>query len=351
MSYYDEDEPTIRLPAAPSSARQYDETLVRLPRTRPGIDGRSRPSTQPSGSPPPIANRPAPPMAAPHSGAGAPPGTARHGPFGFLTMHTLKKVPEVTAIFWIVKLLTTALGEATSDYLVNHINPYEAVLLGATGFTLALIMQFLTRRYVAAIYWLTALMVAIFGTMAADVIHIVLKVPYTVSTTCFAIALVVIFFLWHRTEHTLSIHSVDTPRREIFYWATVMATFALGTATGDLTAYSFHLGFLDSGFLFIGLILMPTIGFFIFRLNEIAAFWWAYILTRPIGASFADWTGKSIPDGGIGIGDGKISLILAILIAACVTYLAITRQDVQREEDAYGPTPRGHRYTSEYVQK
>lgn len=241
------------------------------------------------------------------------------------------KVPEVTLFFWIIKLLTTAVGESTSDYLVYAINPYIAVGLGALGLVIALGLQLSVRRYIPWVYWLAVVMVAVFGTMAADVVHIVLGVPYLISTIGFAIAVAVIFTLWYLSEKTLSIHSIRTLRRELFYWAAIMATFALGTATGDMTAYTLRLGYLDSGILFIVLFALPALGYRLFGLNEIFAFWFAYIMTRPLGASFADWFGKPPSFTGLGWGDGPVSAVLAVLIVALVAYVTITRKDVQRE--------------------
>src|SRR5437588_10675897 len=149
-------------------------------------------------------------------------------------LRAMRKVPEITVYFWIIKLLTTAMGESTTDYLVYQINPYVAVALGCLGLAVALILQLLVRRYVAWVYWLAVVMVAVFGTMAADVAHVVLGIPYAVSTAFYSVVLAVIFVLWYRSEGTLSIHSIYTRRREVFYWATVLATFALGTAAGDL---------------------------------------------------------------------------------------------------------------------
>lgn len=149
------------------------------------------------------------------------------------------KVPELTLLFWAIKLLSTAMGESTSDYLVFHVDPYVAVVAGSLGLLGALALQFWARRYLAPIYWLAVVMVAVFGTMAADVLHVVLHVPYLASSVGFASALALVFALWYRAEGTLSIHSIVTLRRELFYWATVMATFALGTALGDLTAATF----------------------------------------------------------------------------------------------------------------
>ncbi len=240
-----------------------------------------------------------------------------------------RKVPEVTIFFWIIKLLTTGMGETTSDYLVFHINPYLAVALGGIGLVASLLLQLLVRRYVAWIYWLAVVMVAIFGTMAADVVHIVLGVPYLDSSVAFAAALAVIFVSWYATEKTLSIHSIYTPRRELFYWATIMATFALGTAVGDMTASTFGLGYFASGLLFAVLFALPALGYRLFRLNAIFAFWFAYVMTRPLGASFADWFGKPRSISGLGLGTGLISLILAVVIIGFVGYLTVTHVDVK----------------------
>lgn len=173
-------------------------------------------------------------------------------------------------------------------------------------------------------------MVAIFGTMAADVIHVVLGVPYLVTTVTFAVVLAVIFFLWQETEGTLSIHSITTSRREVFYWATVLATFALGTAAGDLAAYTFNLGFFSAGILFAIVFVIPGIGHRWFKWNSVFSFWFAYILTRPLGASFADWTGKTQHVGGLGWGDGPVAGVLALLLIILVGYLQMTHQDVDR---------------------
>jgi uncharacterized membrane-anchored protein len=204
-----------------------------------------------------------------------------------------RKVPEITVLFWVIKVLTTAMGEATSDFLVFQIDPVIAVILGAIGLAVAMTLQLLVRRYVPWIYWLAVAMVAVFGTMAADVVHIGAGIPYAVSTVFFALALAVVFAAWYAAERTLSIHSIYTPRRELFYWATVMTTFALGTAAGDMTASTMGLGYFTSGVMFAFLFVLPGIAYRLFRLNAILAFWVAYILTRPFGASFADWAGKA----------------------------------------------------------
>jgi uncharacterized membrane-anchored protein len=246
-----------------------------------------------------------------------------------LTRQLLRKVPEITIYFWIIKILTTALGESTSDYLVNRFNPYLVVILGFVFFVLILMFQFAVRRYIAWVYWLTVTMVAIFGTMAADVTHVALGVPYIVSSLVFAAALGVIFVLWGKTEKTLSIHSITTHRREMFYWATVLVTFALGTATGDLTAYTANLGFFSAGILFAVIFAIPALGYWLFKWNAIFAFWFAYIMTRPLGASFADWTGKARSFGALGWGDGPVAGVLALLIIGLVSLLTITHWDIR----------------------
>jgi uncharacterized membrane-anchored protein len=177
------------------------------------------------------------------------------------------------------------------------------------------------------VYWLAVAMVGVFGTMAADVLHVGLGVPYLVFTVFFAAALAVVFGVWFATERTLSIHSIRTPRREVFYWAAVMATFALGTAAGDLTAVTLHLGYLSSGALFAVVILIPALGYRFFGLNAIVAFWFAYIVTRPLGASFADWAGVSHDRGGLDLGPGPVSLALAIMIMTSVVYLTLSHRD------------------------
>ena len=254
-------------------------------------------------------------------------------------MSLRRKVPAIIALFWVVKILTTALGESISDYLVFSINPYVAVGLGALGFAVALGLQFRARKYSAWVYWFAVTMVAVFGTMAADVTHVVLGVPYLYSSGFFALSLIVIFVLWWKVEGTLSIHSINTPLREMFYWLTVVVTFALGTATGDMTAMTLHLGYLASGILFTALIAcigvvryaVVTIAAFERHLvsrNAVFAFWAAYVLTRPLGASFADWTGKPQSFGGLGWGDGPVAGVLTVLLVGFVAYLAITRIDI-----------------------
>ncbi len=246
--------------------------------------------------------------------------------------HAFSKVPEVTAFFWIVKALTTAMGESTSDFLVHTLVPEIAVVLGGIAFCVALYIQFGKDRYVPWAYWLAVAMVGVFGTMAADVLHVGLGVPYIVSTIFYAIVLAVVFRVWYVSEGTLSIHSITTPRRELFYWAAVLATFALGTAAGDLTAVTFGLGYFGSILLFGAIIAIPAIGYFRFGMNSILAFWFAYVVTRPVGASVADWLAVSSARGGLALGTGPVSLVLAAAIAAFVYYLAKTGKDTPPDQ-------------------
>ena len=246
-----------------------------------------------------------------------------------LTVRGALRVPEITVYFWVIKALSTAMGEATSDYSVHAIDPVIAVILGFCGFLVALSLQFWVRRYIAWTYWLAVVGVGVFGTMAADVLHVGFDVPYAVSSVLYAVVLAAVFIAWQRTEQTLSFHTIDTPRREAFYWAAVVATFAMGTALGDLTASTFGLGYFASGLLFAAVIAIPAVGYWRLGWNAIFSFWFAYVATRPLGASFADWMSKPKNVGGLGWGDGPVALALTIIIFCLVAYLAITRRDVQ----------------------
>jgi len=243
------------------------------------------------------------------------------------------KVPEIIVVFWVVKILTTAGGEATSDFLKTWGN------IGGGGtevalFAIALVVQFGTRRYRALAYWSLAYAIAISGTGISDFLHLDVKIPYAGTTLLWAVVLAVIFWTWHHREGTLSIHSITTQTREAFYWATVFATFALGTALGDFTATALGLGYLASGILFAVLILIPALARWRLGLNEIAAFWLAYVVTRPLGASFADYISKPRHTSGIGFGDGPTALVFTAAVLIFVAYLAIARPDIQRAAGA-----------------
>ncbi len=241
--------------------------------------------------------------------------------------------------FWVVKALTTAMGEATSDYSVHAINPVVAVLAGFAVFCIAMALQLRAKKYQATVYWFAVVMVAVFGTMCADVLHVRFRVPYDVSAPAFALVLVAVLVTWYLAEGTLSIHSIYTLRRELFYWATVLATFATGTAVGDMTATTLHLGYFSSGLLFLGVIALPALGYWLVGLNEVFAFWFAYIVTRPLGASFADWMGFPPSVGGLGIGHGPVAVIFTVPIVLAVAYLAVAKVDLpadQRRHELFG---------------
>jgi uncharacterized membrane-anchored protein len=199
----------------------------------------------------------------------------------------LAKVPEITALFWLLKLLTTGMGEAMSDFLGQQSVPLAAVV-GLGGLVLALRLQLTRPDYSAAHYWFAVMMVAVFGTMVADGIRDGAGIGYEVTTPLFALITGAVFWAWYRREGTLSIHSINTRRREQFYWAAVLATFALGTAAGDLTAMSLHLGYWVSVVLFAAVIAIPAVMWWRGMMHPILAFWFAYVVTRPLGASFAD---------------------------------------------------------------
>ena len=250
------------------------------------------------------------------------------------------KVPEIAVLFWILKLLTTGMGEAMSDFLGQNSVPLAAAV-GIFGMALALRLQLRQTEYRAPYYWFTVMMVAVFGTMGADAIHIGLGIGYQVTTPVFALITAGIFAWWYRTEGTLSIHSINTPRRERFYWLAVLATFALGTAAGDLTALALHLGYWTSVLIFAAIIAIPAIAWWRFSLNPIVAFWLAYAVTRPLGASFAD--GFSKPGSqGLSLGDGAVSAIALVAFVALVVYAHVTRCDVQAQGDVHPHEPHPH---------
>jgi uncharacterized membrane-anchored protein len=225
------------------------------------------------------------------------------------------KVPEIGALFWVIKILTTGIGESTSDFLGQTFIPLAAVV-GVFGFWYALRRQFALTEYHPPTYWGCVLMVAVFGTMAADGIH-ESGLSYAITTPFWAAVVAAMFWRWHRAEGTLSIHSITTREREKHYWCTVFATFALGTAAGDLTAIQLGWGFLPSGFLFLGL-------------NPTLAFWAAYVVTRPLGASFADWLGKPQGQTGLGLGDGPVSAAGLLAFVGLVALVSVRQTDLQR---------------------
>jgi uncharacterized membrane-anchored protein len=241
------------------------------------------------------------------------------------------KVPEITVVFWVIKILTTGIGEAMSDALGQRSVPI-AGLIGVGGFIFALRLQVRATAYRAPVYWFAVLMLAVFGTMVADGVKDGLGLSYAITTPFFALVVASVFFFWYRSEGTLSIHSIVTPRRENFYWGAVLGTFALGTAAGDLTAMTLGLGFFPSAVLFGVLIAIPGLLWWRGVLNPIAAFWAAYVVTRPLGASFADWFSKPHAQTGLGLGDATVSLIGLAVFVALVALVTARQHGIQRHE-------------------
>ena len=250
----------------------------------------------------------------------------------------LSKVPQITVLFWVLKLLTTGTGEAMSDALGQKSVPIAAAI-GLFGTILAFRLQIRQTEYRAPYYWFTVMMVAIFGTMIADGIHDGVGIGYTVTTPLFAAITALVFWLWYRSEGTLSIHSINSRKREYYYWAAVFGTFSLGTAAGDLTAMQLDWGYWPSALLFGGLIAIPLIGGLWLRWNAIFSFWFAYIVTRPLGASFADGFSKGKHLGGLKLGDPLVAGIGVAIFVVLVAYVTLTHYDVQRDVAAADGVP------------
>jgi uncharacterized membrane-anchored protein len=255
------------------------------------------------------------------------------------------KVPQITVWFWIAKIASTGMGEATSDFLYAKYGTFVDGAVGVVVLAVALALQFSTKRYNTWIYWFAVVAVSITGTMGADGLHVVVGLPYTVTTCLFAVILAVIFVAWYLTERTLSIHSITTPRREIFYWLTVIATFALGTALGDLTATTFGIGYFSSAVLFLVVIAIPLVAHWKLHMNAVFAFWFAYTITRPLGASIADWMGVKHRLGGLDWGRGNVAMLLFVPILIAVAYMAFSGVDKAPDEPEAEPrrVPARHR--------
>lgn len=241
----------------------------------------------------------------------------------------LNKVPEVTLYFWIIKILCTTVGETAADFLNANLG------LGLTNTTyvmgallvIVLFFQFIGRKYSPSIYWLAVVLLSVVGTLITDNLVDNFGVALQTTTIAFAIALAVTFGVWYASEKTLSIHSIHTTRREAFYWLAILFTFALGTAAGDLAAEHLKLGYLVSAFLFAALIAVVTAAYYGFKLNAVFAFWAAYVLTRPLGASIGDYLSQAQDKGGLALGTTNTSLLFLAVILALVIYLTLTRKD------------------------
>src|SRR5437867_2025789 len=242
------------------------------------------------------------------------------------TRPMLNKVPEITVYFWIIKILCTTVGETFADYLNVDLGfgTYTLYFVGALT-VVALAFQFATRRYIAPAYWVAVVLISVFGTLITDKLTDDFGVALEVTTAIFSVVLALVFFVWYSIERTLSIHTIFTFRREAFYWLAILFTFALGTAAGDLVAEKFNLGYLNSLFLFAGIISVIAIAHFGLDLNAVTAFWAAYVLTRPLGASIGDYMSQDTIDGGLGLGTDQTSFIFLLAILALVVYLVVTK--------------------------
>ncbi len=241
----------------------------------------------------------------------------------------LNKVPEVTIFFWIIKILATTVGETAADYLGTHLNLTltEVTLIMASLLVVALVYQFRSRSYVPAIYWICVVLISVVGTLITDNLVDNLGVSLEVATVVFGVAMLATFAAWYATEKTLSIHSIRTTRREAFYWLAILFTFALGTAAGDLVAESLNLGYWKSALMFAALIGVVAFAWVYLKLNAVLAFWIAYILTRPLGASLGDYLSQDRATGGRGLGTVGTSAIFLVTILAVVVYLTKTKRD------------------------
>lgn len=251
-----------------------------------------------------------------------------------LSATMLTKVPEVTIFFWVIKVLATTVGETAADFLNTKLNlglTATTVIVGALLVTV-LYLQFRARQYIPWIYWLAVVLISVVGTLFTDNLVDHLGVSFAACSAMFGVGLAITFFIWHRSERTLSIHSIFTTRREAFYWAAILFTFALGTAAGDQVAEGFALGYWKSALLFAGLIGVVAIAHYRFKLNAVPAFWMAYILTRPLGAATGDYLSQPRDVGGLALGTVGTSAIFLTVIAGVVFYLT---QDQKKKAAAH----------------
>ena len=238
----------------------------------------------------------------------------------------VNRVPRATVSFWVIKLLAVTVGETAADYLALNLgyglsktSLFMSAILGV-----ALVVQFAQKRYVPWAYWLAVVMISIVGTLITDNMVDNLHIPLQTSTTFFGVVLAATFAIWYGIERTLSIHTIFTTRREIFYWVAILFTFALGTAAGDLLSEQWELGYLASGLIFVVFVVAIGIAYFAVELNGVLAFWLAYILTRPVGASFGDLLSQPVEYGGIGFGTVVTTWIFIGIIALVVVYMTLT---------------------------
>ncbi|PZV38639.1 hypothetical protein [Mesorhizobium kowhaii] len=244
------------------------------------------------------------------------------------------RVPDVTVDFWLIKLMAVTMGETAADYLAVYLGLGLTVTsLIMTGVLIAaLVLQFAQKRYVPWAYWLAVVLISVVGTLITDNLVDNFGVRLQTTTIAFSVALAATFAVWYASERTLSIHTIVTTRREIFYWLAILFTFSLGTAAGDLVAESFDMGYLTSGLLFGGVIALIALAYYLLHLDGILAFWLAYILTRPLGASFGDLLSQPVEQGGLGFGTIFTSLIFLGCIIALVLYMTLKKTADEADE-------------------
>jgi uncharacterized membrane-anchored protein len=244
------------------------------------------------------------------------------------------KVPEVTLLFWVVKILATTVGETFADFLSDTLgfgltvtSVFMTVLL-----LVALVFQFRSRAYTPALYWLSVVLISVVGTLVSDNLVDNLNVPLWVTTVAFSVLLAATFIAWFRSERTLSIHSIQTTRREMFYWLTILFTFALGTSAGDLLAEKLAIGYLPSALLFLAAIGVVAFAHYVLKLGPIVSFWIAYVLTRPLGASTGDYLSQPVKDGGLGLGTTTTSILfLSVILIVVIGFSMAARRRASSE--------------------
>ncbi len=245
------------------------------------------------------------------------------------------RVPKVTVDFWLIKLMAVTVGETAADFINSHLGlglPVTALIM--TGLLLAsLILQFAQNKYVPWTYWLAVVLISVVGTLLSDYLVDNLGVPLETTSILFAVALMATFVIWYACEKTLSIHTIYTARREIFYWLAILFTFALGTSAGDMAAEGLGLGYLQAGLVYGALIAAVALAYYGFKINGILGFWLAYILTRPMGASFGDLLAQPTSNGGVGFGTTNTSLVFFFCIALTITYMTITHEGLEKAAD------------------
>jgi uncharacterized membrane-anchored protein len=249
--------------------------------------------------------------------------------------HSLNKVPEVTFFFWLIKIMATTVGETGADFLIFNLNLGLSATSAIMGAALAvfLFIQLRAQEYIPWVYWVVVVLISVFGTLITDNLVDNFGVTLPVATAVFGAALLATFSAWYAREKTLSIHTIYTRRRELFYWAAILFTFALGTAAGDLAAEGLHLGYAVSGLIFGGLIAAVALAHYVFKFNAIAAFWIAYVLTRPFGASCGDFLSQPTDSGGLGLGTVGTSAVFLVVILGLVSHLSVSRKKISAVQE------------------